>query len=273
MEGAAAVVALLPLLLAATLYAARRRYGSTADAPRTQHAPAEQAPAERALVEVLEEAVLIDACNVRASMGWPARDLFDAAIARWSAARPPTAVAVVVADGGGDHGAHALGATAMAVTSGPRWSADDVIMRDVRWCAAPEHSTPLHELDAPHTRYSSADRRWAEHGGDGVCLLVVTSDKLLRRRCRHAHGAVPSRSRLRFESAEAFGAGLHLRDTAEVPPRRRSDAASPADAAPLPSSDGERTGSSAALLRYAAHVASDPRPPSTAKSFCRAARR
>lgn len=273
MQDAAAVVVLFPLLLAAALYAARRRYGSTADATRTQHAPAERVPAEPAPVEVLEEAVLIDACNVRASMGWPARALFDAAIARWSAARPPTAVAVVVADGGGDHGAHVLGATATAVTSGPRWSADDVIMRDVRWCAALQHSTPLREPDAPPTRYSGADRRWAEHGGDGVCILVVTSDKLLRRRCRHAHGAVSTQSRLRFESAEAFGAGLHLRDTAEVPPRRRADAASPANAAPLPGSDGERSSSSAALQRYAAHVASDPRPTSTAKSFCRAARR
>ena len=106
--------------------------------------------------------LLVDADNVRAALAWPPREAFRRSVCRWSSTQPDLAAVILATDGGGDMGATLLGARVVLTTSG-RWRADDTIVRDVRWLFA--------------------------NGQDE--LTVVTSDKLLRRRCRAGVAPAP----------------------------------------------------------------------------------
>ena len=121
--------------------------------------------------------LLVDADNVRAALAWPPREAFRRSVCRWSSTQPDLAAVILATDGGGDMGATLLGARVVLTTSG-RWRADDTIVRDVRWLFA--------------------------NGQDE--LTVVTSDKLLRRRCRAARDAAGQR--VRFEASEEFASRL-----------------------------------------------------------------
>ena len=121
--------------------------------------------------------LLVDADNVRAAMAWPPREAFRRSVCRWSSTQPVLAAVILATDGGGDMAATLLGARVVLTTSG-RWRADDTIVRDVRWLFA-----------------SGQDE-----------LTVVTSDKLLRRRCRAARDAAGQR--VRFEASEEFASWL-----------------------------------------------------------------
>ena len=121
--------------------------------------------------------LLVDADNVRAALAWPPREAFRRSVCRWSSTQPDLAAVILATDGGGDMAATLLGARVVLTTSG-RWRADDTIVRDVRWLFA--------------------------NGQDE--LTVVTSDKLLRRRCRAARDAAGQR--VRFEASEEFASRL-----------------------------------------------------------------
>ena len=121
--------------------------------------------------------LLVDADNVRAALAWPPREAFRRSVSRWSSTQPDLTAVILATDGGGDMAATLLGARMVLTTSG-RWRADDTIVRDVRWLFS--------------------------NGQDE--LTVVTSDKLLRKRCRAARGA-PSQ-RVRFEASEDFASWL-----------------------------------------------------------------
>ena len=121
--------------------------------------------------------LLVDADNVRAALAWPPREAFRRSVCRWSSTQPDLAAVILASDGGGDMGATLLGARVVLTTSG-RWRADDTIVRDVRWLFA--------------------------NGQDE--LTVVTSDKLLRRRCRAARDAAGQR--VRFQASEEFASRL-----------------------------------------------------------------
>ena len=121
--------------------------------------------------------LFVDADNVRAALAWPPREAFRHSVSRWSSTQPDLTAVILATDGGGDMAATFLGARMVLTTSG-RWRADDTIVRDVRWLFA--------------------------NGQDE--LTVVTSDKLLRKRCRAARGN--ARQRVRFEASEAFASWL-----------------------------------------------------------------
>ena len=121
--------------------------------------------------------LLVDADNVRAALAWPPREAFRRSVSRWSSTQPELTAVILATDGGGDMAASLLGARMVVTTSG-RWRADDTIVRDVRWLFA--------------------------NGQDE--LTVVTSDKLLRKRCRAARGAASQR--VRFEASEDFASWL-----------------------------------------------------------------
>ena len=121
--------------------------------------------------------LLVDADNVRAALAWPPREAFRRSVSRWSSTQPDLTAVILATDGGGDMAATLLGARMVLTTSG-RWRADDTIVRDVRWLFA--------------------------NGQDE--LTVVTSDKLLRKRCRATRGAASQR--VRFEASEDFASWL-----------------------------------------------------------------
>ena len=98
---------------------------------------------------------------------------------------------------GGDMDATFLTAQTVLTTSG-RWRAGDTIVRDVGWLF--DHGQPA--------------------------LTVVTSDKLLRKRCRAAR--VASDQRVRFEASEAFAGWLPAWQDAH------ETTAEPPDLAPAP---------------------------------------
>ena len=114
---------------------------------------------------------------MRAALAWPPRGAFRRSVLRWSSTQPDLTAVILATDGGGDMAATLLGARLVLTTSG-RWRADDTIVRDVRWLFA--------------------------NGQDE--LTVVTSDKLLRKRCRAAREAASQR--VRFEASEAFAGWL-----------------------------------------------------------------
>ena len=131
--------------------------------------------------------VIVDADNVRAALSWPSRTEFQRSVAQWGSTETvPTAVILAV-DGGSDCHATFLSPSVVVTTSG-RWRADDTIVRDVGWlCANGQRD-----------------------------ILVVSSDKLLRKRCRAAR-LQPSNQRLRFEASEAFAGLLPAMRTAPPP--------------------------------------------------------
>ena len=88
--------------------------------------------------------------------------------------------------------------TKLVLTTSGRWRADDTIVRDVGWLF--DHGQPA--------------------------LTVVTSDKLLRKRCRAAR--VASDQRVRFEASEAFAGWLPAWQDAH------ETTAEPPDLAPAP---------------------------------------
>ena len=125
---------------------------------------------------------LIDADNVRALLGWPPTDAFRARVLRWLGPQPAT-LAILAADRRGERPSASRVAPRLVLTlpGGPRCKkADDSITRDLEWWLG--------------------QRRAAR-------VTVVTSDRLLRRRCRdvaHTLGA----ARLRFEGSDAFAYSL-----------------------------------------------------------------
>ena len=131
--------------------------------------------------------VIVDADNVRATLSWPSRTVFQRRVAHWGSTEPvPTAVILAV-DGGSGNSAKLLSPNVVMTTSG-RWRADDTIVRDVGWLFANGQSD----------------------------ILVVSSDKLLRKRCRAAR-MQPGGQRLRFEASEAFAGLLPAIGTAPAP--------------------------------------------------------
>ena len=127
---------------------------------------------------------IIDQDNVRATMGWPASRDFRERVYRWMAAqkRPPLTLIEVDerqrSDRSGPHAAR-HGNRLIVVYSGPRWRADDGIVRDVEW--------------------------WIPKLAADFMVTVVSSDKLVRRRCREVQQRVAPKARLRFECAESYG--------------------------------------------------------------------
>ncbi|KAL1526509.1 hypothetical protein AB1Y20_015219 [Prymnesium parvum] len=132
--------------------------------------------------------VLCDADNVRAGMGWPTCTAFRHAAYNWARrerASSPQTLLLIAADGRTEaqHACAAAEAEGVVLTfSGTRWKADDAIVRDCGW--------------------------WLTHSEAG--LLVVSSDKQLRRRCREMESLARGSGggRLRFESSEAFAFAL-----------------------------------------------------------------
>jgi len=116
-------------------------------------------------------------------MGWPSSDHFRRAACAWAAGRRDAAgrpfILVLAQDGGPTSSGStseddALSGVCCAVTrSGPRWKADDTIERDALW--------------------------WLDRGCD---VVVITSDKLLRSRCRQLKRA--SGRGLRVVESEVF---------------------------------------------------------------------
>jgi len=209
---------------------------------------------------VLPSVILIDASNVRATMGWPDAKAFSRSVASWAGggnALCSTRAVVVVRDGGhaGLQSARLLPRSAdntpsvIECFSGGRWSADDAIVRDCVF--------------------------WLEHGASSVVL--VTSDKLLQARCKHSvrggdargggkrkaagvgevevaslsHCAVATTSgSLVIEASEGFGCLLRIDSDASK--GVIADSAGVADAA---------------ARVYLEYVGQQPRPPNTARSF------
>ena len=135
--------------------------------------------------------VFVDADNVRASMGWPGSLVFRQAVQRWamsSSSSGPDQLVIIGVDGRTER-QHAFemegGGSVLVTFSGARWKADDTIVRDVAW--------------------------WL--GSCSASLLVVSSDKLLRKRCREQAQLVGTGgvgTRLRFETGDAFACCLSL---------------------------------------------------------------
>ena len=134
--------------------------------------------------------ILIDQDNVRASAGWPNSRAFRDRLARTHSLDPRQAHTAMIievderrhtssksADAPQRMRARQIGPQIVISFSGPRLRADDLIARDVEYFAGQP---------------------------DVVDVLVVSSDKLVRRRCNEARGRASSQLRLRFETGEAF---------------------------------------------------------------------
>lgn len=204
--------------------------------------------------------MLIDASNVRATMGWPDASAFSHAVARWAelnAAAHSICAVIIVRDGGhaGRQNARLIAGAASVVEcfSGRTYSADDAIVRDSVF--------------------------WLRGGTTGV--VVVTSDKLLRARCRHAvrggdaRGGDDARHPPATTAPEADGAaplqngvgpagvprGLVLTASEDFGCQLRIE--------PVPTCTGVSGDALAASIaqEYMMYVALQPRPPNTARSF------
>ena len=182
--------------------------------------------------------VLVDQDNCRASAGWPPAKAFRERLNRLYALDPRhanTAMVIAVderrhsgkADGGTAPRVRArqLGPRVVVAYSGPRHRADDLIARDCEWWGARP---------------------------DVAELLIVSSDKLVRRRCnevkrrcgearRQACGGQDVR--LRFETGEAF--------VLLLPPEREAGAAVLAESHPTPTDPAATTMDNAAPERSA----------------------
>lgn len=203
--------------------------------------------------------VIIDQDNVRAAMGWLAGRDFRECVRRWVAAQPPGTLALVEVDEGkrsersGPH-VRLDGDLSLVIYSGPRWRADDGIVRDVEWWMA--------KLDA------SAN------------VLVVSSDKLVRRRCADVKSRLGFQGRLRYESGEAFGYLLPVSASSvseAAAPTASSDEAATVtvSVAELPAVEASPAGVDASLaharqgfLRWVNET--QPRPSQTASAFVHA---
>ncbi len=164
-----------------------------ADAAPTDQAPAapaadssDGAPAEArdSAVSACFNLVLIDQDNVRAAMGRQPGAAFRERVRRWGAAQPiPTLVLVEVDESKRSEraGVHARldDDRNVVLFSGPRWRADDGIVRDLEW--------------------------WLPRIGPQSAVLVVSSDKLVKRRCNEVKQRLAPTCRLRYEMAESFG--------------------------------------------------------------------
>ena len=162
--------------------------------------------------------LILDQDNARACMGWVPGRQFRDAVCCWASAQSPSLLVIIEIDEGKHKGSteerkaprarSLVGDRVLAVYSGSRWRADDGVVRDTEWW-----------LSRPST----------------ANLLVVTSDKLVRRRCNEAKQRATPQARVRFESSEAFS--MLLRDPAPDPaPPPDHMAASGVDAAPMSTS-------------------------------------
>ena len=140
--------------------------------------------------------VLIDQDNVRAASVWPVAHAFRERVVVWAksaAAGSPAAVIVEVDEKHKRKGSsagerkpqrtHTVGECVVANFLGTKWRADDGIVRDVEW--------------------------WLRRS-EVTSVLVISSDKQVRRRCsevkqRLGNDATAAPSRLRFDTSEAFG--------------------------------------------------------------------
>lgn len=133
--------------------------------------------ADRTVSDVL----FLDASNIRSSIG-ASNSAFNAAVQRWASESPVPGRLIVIAR---DHGGPAsqvrpIDLNTFVSQSGPRWKADDTIVRDVGW--------------------------WLEHSE--ADMQVVTTDKHLRKRCRERTRTVGATHRLRLETSEGFASLL-----------------------------------------------------------------
>lgn len=158
-----------------------------------------------------QHVVLIDQDNVRAASGWPVAHAFRERVVVWAksaTAGGPAAVIIEVDEkhrhqrGSSQQHAerkaqrtHAIGEHVVANFLGSMWRADDGIVRDVEWW-----------LRRPEV----------------TSVLVISSDKQVRRRCSEVKqrlgndGAVVP-TRLRFDTSEAFGLMLPSLPAAAAP--------------------------------------------------------
>ncbi len=204
--------------------------------------------------------VVIDQDNVRASMRWPAPRDFRDAVCRWANSTPGALVLIAVDErrrapsrpqqqqqqqqgDGLRPGVHErqrclpLSNSVLATFSGPRWCADDVIARDTEW--------------------------WLRKCS-GCRVLVVSSDRQVRRRCREAQQRLGAGA-LSFETGEALGmqlTGPRACGSSAPPPQSASAASAPAPAR------------SAAAVEFADWVQTEqPRPFRTASEVVHAGER
>jgi hypothetical protein len=205
--------------------------------------------------------MLIDASNVRATMGWPDASAFSNAVARWAelnAAVHSIGAVIIIRDGGhaGLQSARLISQAASVVEcfSGRTCSADDAIVRDAIF--------------------------WLRGGTTGV--VVVTSDKLLRARCRHAVRGGDARGgggarRPPPTTAPEAGSAAPLGDQAvcaDVPLgvlvlTASEDFGCQLRIEPTPTSVCASFEAAPASMaqEYMQYVAQQPRPPNTARSF------
>ena len=151
--------------------------------------------------------VLIDQDNVRASLGWPSAKPFRERLLRTYAldAQHRDTVLVIHVDErrhkhpppSGGVRAYVLGSRAATSFAGAHFRADDLIARDCEWWGARP---------------------------DVASVLIVSSDKLVRRRCNEVKSRIAG-LRLRFETGEAFALLLPADrggTAAEHPPHQAS---------------------------------------------------
>ena len=201
-------------ILALLLLSRRRRSDSSgeADEPAGVDSVAEVDSVADFDSDSAPRVVIVDADNVRAALSWPSRTGFQRSVAQWGSTETVSTAVILAVDGGSDCNAAFLSPGVVVTTSG-RWRADDTIVRDVGWL------------------FANGQRD----------ILVVSSDKLLRKRCRAARSQ-PGSQRLRFEASEAF-AGL-------LPAMRT---------APPPETSGDATPRLVRLVRWIEEERPDPR--------------
>jgi hypothetical protein len=155
------------------------------------------------------EVVLIDQDNVRAAAGWPDARSFRQSVLLWAKDYCGANTAVILEVDELKHKksrptaqrAQMLDERVAATFLGPRWRADDGLVRDVEW--------------------------WMPRSS---AVLVVSSDKLVRRRCADVKQRLSDPScQLRYETGEAFAMQLPT----AVGEHRLGSTCVPATTAPL----------------------------------------
>ena len=213
-------------------------------------ATASEAPlSEESTMASQSRIILIDQDNVRASMGWPPARAFRDRLAHNHSLDPMHASTAMIIEvderrhssgNGRDNQSANLRARQIAPHvvisfSGPRLRADDLIARDVEYWGRQPSVTEV---------------------------LVVSSDKLVRRRCGEAKARARNDLRLRFETGEAFALLMPPEAAAtsggggtvapRAPPTEAAPAASDAEAAPANISAVAATTASVSALASAA---------------------